>query len=268
MATPAWISLGSNLGDRRAILDAALAALGETPGVAVARSAPTARRPRSAARPARGRSSTPPPSWRRRSTRSTSSTPRRPSSAVRPGPEPSAGASGPSTSTSSSSGPPSSTPGPAAPAPQARPPPVRPRPARRDRPGPDRPCRPADDRRLLANLDRRPRLVALDGPTGSAARHPSSGAWSKSCPQSAVARTTSSPARSAARTVPELPRKRRPEARGRSIADRWEIATLAGSWVVADYHLETELVRFAMGTPRSSDTREDPKATSRAFDRS
>ena len=35
MATPAWISLGSNLGDRRAILDAALKALAEVPGVAV-----------------------------------------------------------------------------------------------------------------------------------------------------------------------------------------------------------------------------------------
>ena len=35
MATPAWISLGSNLGDRRAILDAAVVALSETPGVAV-----------------------------------------------------------------------------------------------------------------------------------------------------------------------------------------------------------------------------------------
>ncbi len=35
MATPAWISLGSNLGDRAATLDAALAALAETPGVAV-----------------------------------------------------------------------------------------------------------------------------------------------------------------------------------------------------------------------------------------
>lgn len=35
MATPAWISLGSNIGDRRGILDAALAALAETPGVVV-----------------------------------------------------------------------------------------------------------------------------------------------------------------------------------------------------------------------------------------
>ena len=36
MTTPAWISLGSNLGDRRAILDEALARLGQIPGVAVA----------------------------------------------------------------------------------------------------------------------------------------------------------------------------------------------------------------------------------------
>jgi len=35
MATPAWIGLGSNLGDRKAALDAALAALAATPGVAV-----------------------------------------------------------------------------------------------------------------------------------------------------------------------------------------------------------------------------------------
>jgi 2-amino-4-hydroxy-6-hydroxymethyldihydropteridine diphosphokinase len=35
MATPAWISLGSNLGDRRAILDGALAELAEVPGVVV-----------------------------------------------------------------------------------------------------------------------------------------------------------------------------------------------------------------------------------------
>ncbi len=35
MATPAWISLGSNLGDREATLDAAVAALAETPGIAV-----------------------------------------------------------------------------------------------------------------------------------------------------------------------------------------------------------------------------------------
>lgn len=36
MTTPAWISLGSNLGDRRAILDEAVARLGQTPGVVVA----------------------------------------------------------------------------------------------------------------------------------------------------------------------------------------------------------------------------------------
>lgn len=35
--TPVWIGLGSNLGDRRAILDAALAALARTEGVAVSR---------------------------------------------------------------------------------------------------------------------------------------------------------------------------------------------------------------------------------------
>jgi 2-amino-4-hydroxy-6-hydroxymethyldihydropteridine diphosphokinase len=35
MTTPAWIGLGSNLGDRRAILDAAIAALDDSPGVAV-----------------------------------------------------------------------------------------------------------------------------------------------------------------------------------------------------------------------------------------
>src|SRR5436305_446460 len=35
MATPAWIGLGSNLGDRRGILDGALDALAENPGVAV-----------------------------------------------------------------------------------------------------------------------------------------------------------------------------------------------------------------------------------------
>ena len=32
MTTPAWIGLGSNLGDREAMLDAAVAALAETPG--------------------------------------------------------------------------------------------------------------------------------------------------------------------------------------------------------------------------------------------
>jgi len=37
MATPAWISLGSNLGDRRAILDAALRALDRVAGVVVVR---------------------------------------------------------------------------------------------------------------------------------------------------------------------------------------------------------------------------------------
>ena len=35
MTTPAWIGLGSNLGDRRAILDAAVADLAEVPGVVV-----------------------------------------------------------------------------------------------------------------------------------------------------------------------------------------------------------------------------------------
>src|SRR5436305_11685098 len=35
MATPAWIGLGSNLGDRKGILDAAVAALADAPGVAV-----------------------------------------------------------------------------------------------------------------------------------------------------------------------------------------------------------------------------------------
>jgi 2-amino-4-hydroxy-6-hydroxymethyldihydropteridine diphosphokinase len=35
MTTPAWIGLGSNLGDRRAILDDAVAALGNVPGVVV-----------------------------------------------------------------------------------------------------------------------------------------------------------------------------------------------------------------------------------------
>jgi len=35
MTTPVWISLGSNLGDRRAILDEAVTRLGQTPGVAV-----------------------------------------------------------------------------------------------------------------------------------------------------------------------------------------------------------------------------------------
>jgi 2-amino-4-hydroxy-6-hydroxymethyldihydropteridine diphosphokinase len=35
MGTPAWIGLGSNLGDRKGRLDAAVAALAETPGVAV-----------------------------------------------------------------------------------------------------------------------------------------------------------------------------------------------------------------------------------------
>ena len=35
MTTPAWISLGSNLGDRRAILDDAVRLLSQTPGVAV-----------------------------------------------------------------------------------------------------------------------------------------------------------------------------------------------------------------------------------------
>ncbi len=35
MTTPVWISLGSNLGDRRAILDAALVSLGQNPGVIV-----------------------------------------------------------------------------------------------------------------------------------------------------------------------------------------------------------------------------------------
>ena len=35
MITPVWISLGSNLGDRRAILDAAVVALNVTPGVVV-----------------------------------------------------------------------------------------------------------------------------------------------------------------------------------------------------------------------------------------
>ena len=37
MTTSAWISLGSNLGDRHAILDEAMLRLGQTPGVAVAR---------------------------------------------------------------------------------------------------------------------------------------------------------------------------------------------------------------------------------------
>jgi 2-amino-4-hydroxy-6-hydroxymethyldihydropteridine diphosphokinase len=35
MTTPVWIGLGSNLGDRKAILDAAVAALDDAPGVAV-----------------------------------------------------------------------------------------------------------------------------------------------------------------------------------------------------------------------------------------
>ncbi|WP_435008080.1 2-amino-4-hydroxy-6-hydroxymethyldihydropteridine diphosphokinase [Tundrisphaera lichenicola] len=35
MTTPVWIGLGSNLGDRKGILDAAIAALAETPGVTV-----------------------------------------------------------------------------------------------------------------------------------------------------------------------------------------------------------------------------------------
>ena len=35
MPTTAYIALGSNLGDRRAALDAALRKLGETPGIAV-----------------------------------------------------------------------------------------------------------------------------------------------------------------------------------------------------------------------------------------
>lgn len=35
MGTPAWIGLGSNLGDRKERLDAAIAALAETPGIAV-----------------------------------------------------------------------------------------------------------------------------------------------------------------------------------------------------------------------------------------
>ena len=35
MTTPAWIGLGSNLGDRKGILDAALASLAEVPGVVV-----------------------------------------------------------------------------------------------------------------------------------------------------------------------------------------------------------------------------------------
>jgi 2-amino-4-hydroxy-6-hydroxymethyldihydropteridine diphosphokinase len=35
MSTPVWIGLGSNLGDRKAILDAAVAALADAPGVAV-----------------------------------------------------------------------------------------------------------------------------------------------------------------------------------------------------------------------------------------
>ena len=37
MTTPVWISLGSNLGDRRAILDAAVVALNQSPGVFVSR---------------------------------------------------------------------------------------------------------------------------------------------------------------------------------------------------------------------------------------
>ena len=56
MTTPAWIGLGSNLGDRRAILAAAVVALDETPSVTVRAVSSFRETQPSEARPARGRS--------------------------------------------------------------------------------------------------------------------------------------------------------------------------------------------------------------------
>lgn len=118
---------------------------------------------------------------------------------------------------------------------------------------------------LLANLDRRPRLVALDGPTGL----PKASIFRRlveELPAIGLARDDTEPGtiggegsfRSFLESVDRKLEALHP--------DRWEIATFAGSWVVADYHLETELVRFAMGTPRSKRYPEDPKGYMRAFD--
>ncbi len=56
MTTPVWISLGSNLGDRRAILDDALLALSQTPGVVVSAISSYHETPLWVAPPVRGRS--------------------------------------------------------------------------------------------------------------------------------------------------------------------------------------------------------------------
>ena len=68
MSSLALIGLGSNLGDRAAMLDGAIAALAATPGVCVAPGQLVSTRPsRSADRPGRGPTSTPPRRSRRRS---------------------------------------------------------------------------------------------------------------------------------------------------------------------------------------------------------